>query len=75
MSPAWLPCSVPGGWLVLLCFSDEEKGTLGPRRVSQAEIRAAFQSGWTIRSIRPTAFKTKGDGPGPRAWICQISRQ
>ena len=27
----------PGGRLFLLCFSDEEPGTQGPRRVSQAE--------------------------------------
>ena len=32
----------PGGRLLLLCFSDEEPGTHGPRRVSQREIRAAF---------------------------------
>ena len=31
----------PGGRLFLLCFSDEEPGTQGPRRVSQGEIRDA----------------------------------
>src|SRR4051812_12541611 len=31
----------PGGRLFLQCFSDEEPGTQGPRRVSQREVRAA----------------------------------
>jgi cyclopropane fatty-acyl-phospholipid synthase-like methyltransferase len=36
----------PGGRLLLLCFSDEEPGTQGPRRVSQREIRATFEDAW-----------------------------
>src|ERR1700722_13093282 len=32
----------PGGRLFLGCFSDEEPGTWGPRRVSKNEIEAAF---------------------------------
>src|SRR3954470_16853243 len=41
----------PGGRLFLLCFSDEEPGTQGPRRVSQAEIREAFSDGWEEEEI------------------------
>ena len=41
-----------GGRLLLLCFSDEEPGTHGPRRVSQREIRAAFDDAWTVEEIR-----------------------
>ena len=41
-----------GGRLLLLCFSDEEPGTQGPRRVSQREIRAAFDDAWTVEEIR-----------------------
>ncbi len=29
----------PGGKLFLMCFSDKEPGDIGPRRVSQAELR------------------------------------
>jgi hypothetical protein len=36
----------------LLCFSDEEPGTQGPRRVSQREIRAVFDDAWTVEEIR-----------------------
>src|SRR5437870_4088361 len=32
----------PGGRLFLLCFSDEEPGEQGPRRVSNSEIEDAF---------------------------------
>ena len=35
----------PGGRLFLMCFSDEEPGTQGPRRVSKKELHAAFAEG------------------------------
>src|SRR3954471_17442440 len=38
----------PAGRLFLLCFSDKEPGTQGPRRVSERELRDAFKSGWQI---------------------------
>src|ERR1700694_1866101 len=41
----------PGGKLFLLCFSDEEPGEQGPRRVSAKEIRVAFAEGWAVESI------------------------
>jgi cyclopropane fatty-acyl-phospholipid synthase-like methyltransferase len=39
------------GLLHLLCFSDEEPGTVGPRRITQQEIRDAFQDGWKVQRI------------------------
>jgi SAM-dependent methyltransferase len=44
----------PGGLLHVLCFSDEEPGTEGPRRISRQEIRDAFHDGWTVKRIEPT---------------------
>ena len=38
----------PGGRLFLLCFSDEEPGDQGPRRVSKQEIGEAFAEGWVV---------------------------
>jgi len=35
----------PGGRLFLLCFSDDEPGDQGPRRVSRKEIENAFAEG------------------------------
>src|SRR5206468_8570800 len=43
----------PGGRLFLLCFSDEEPGAEGPRRVSKEELHAAFGQGCGIESIEP----------------------
>jgi cyclopropane fatty-acyl-phospholipid synthase-like methyltransferase len=66
----------PGGRLFLLCFSDEEPGTQGPRRVSRSEIEDAFATGWTVESIEPSRFEVRADfvemkfsDGGPRAWF------
>lgn len=47
----------PGGRVFLLCFSATEPGTHGPRRVTEAELRAAFSSGWIVESIVPARFE------------------
>ena len=47
----------PGGLLHLLCFSDEEPGTEGPRRISRQEIRNAFQDGWKVQRIESTQLR------------------
>lgn len=42
------------GVYAMLCFSDRVPGDLGPRRVSEAEIRLAFWGRrWIVREIRP----------------------
>ena len=56
----------PGGRLFLLCFSDEEPGTQGPRRVSRREIEDAFAEGWEVESIEPTRFEVRPDLEGTR---------
>jgi cyclopropane fatty-acyl-phospholipid synthase-like methyltransferase len=69
------------GKLFLMCFSDEEPGTVGPRRVSRAELEAAFGDHWTIESIMPTRFQvipefkdTFSEG-GPKAWFVVVQRK
>jgi len=71
----------PGGRLYLMCFSDEEPGTQGPRRVSKKELHAAFAQGWDIESIEPTRVETRPDlkeftfsEGGPKAWFAVIRR-
>src|ERR1043166_6352814 len=51
----------PGGKLFLVCFSDEEPGDQGPRRVRRSEIEDAFAQGWVIKSIEPTRFEVRPD--------------
>jgi len=65
----------PGGRYFMLCFSDEEPGTAGPRRVSRDEIQETFTAGWTVESIEPRRFATIGFAtPEPRAWLATIRR-
>ena len=66
----------PGGRLFLLCFSDEEPGTQGPRRVSKKELHDTFAEGWKFESIEPSRFEVRPDlkdfsfsEGGPRAWF------
>jgi SAM-dependent methyltransferase len=66
----------PGGRLFLLCFSDEEPGTQGPRRVSKKELHDAFAQGWHIESIQPARLEVRPDlkdftfsEGGPKAWL------
>ena len=61
-----------GGTYFLMCFSDEEPGDWGPRRVTQAEIRSVFSDGWHVNYIQPSAFETNlGQA---YAWLASISR-
>ena len=58
----------------MMCFSDRQPGDWGPRRVSQAELRAAFQDGWSIKSIDPAKFAVTIDDNGAQAWLATIER-
>jgi cyclopropane fatty-acyl-phospholipid synthase-like methyltransferase len=71
----------PGGRLFLLCFSDEEPGAEGPRRVSRRELHDAFADGWEVESVQPirvevnpafTAFSFSEGGP--KAWFAVVRR-
>ena len=71
----------PGGRLFLLCFSDEEPGSEGPRRVSRGEIRGSFSDGWEVEEIRTTRIEVRPDlegfsfsEGGPRGWFSVVRR-
>ncbi len=71
----------PGGRLFLLCFSDEEPGTQGPRRVSRKEIEIAFAEGWKVESIEPSRYEVRPDFKevvfsegGPKAWFVVVRK-
>jgi SAM-dependent methyltransferase len=70
----------PGGRLFLICFSDEEPGTTGPRRVSRQELYDAFAGGREVESIAPFRFFVNprsgvafSEG-GPKCWFAIIRR-
>jgi len=67
-----------GGICHLMCFSENQPGGFGPRRVTQAELRAAFSDGWTVTDIVPAAFDVNRvpeyDEPTAQAWLATITR-
>jgi cyclopropane fatty-acyl-phospholipid synthase-like methyltransferase len=72
----------PGGRLFLACFSDEEPGEEGPRRVSRRELYDAFADGWEVESVQParceinpnfTEFKFSEGGP--KMWLAVVRRE
>ncbi|HEX4829487.1 MAG TPA: class I SAM-dependent methyltransferase [Trebonia sp.] len=66
----------PGGTCYLVCFSDRQPGEWGPRRVSEAELRAAFADGWTVGSVDPVIFEVNPvEGTTEvQAWLATIGR-
>ena len=67
----------PGGHCHLMCFSDRQPGTAGPRRITRAELQAAFSEGWTVVSIQPDTFDVNPGvfgTPTAQAWLADISR-
>jgi SAM-dependent methyltransferase len=70
----------PGGRLFLMCFSDEEPGTQGPRRVSRQELYDAFD-GWDVESVQPFRSElnpefteiTFSEG-GTKGWFAVVRR-
>jgi cyclopropane fatty-acyl-phospholipid synthase-like methyltransferase len=66
----------PGGVLYLMCFSELTAGDIGPRRVTQAELRAAFAHGWRVDRIDASRFDVRADFPTQpvHAWLARIVR-
>jgi SAM-dependent methyltransferase len=71
----------PGGRLFLMCFSDQEPGTEGPRRVSRQELYDAFADGWQVESVQPVRIEVNPEFKefqfskgGPKAWLAVIRR-
>jgi SAM-dependent methyltransferase len=72
----------PGGRLFLMCFSDSEPGTQGPRRVSKQEIVDAFAAGWEIETLRAERFALNPNFTGvafseggPKSWFAIVRRK
>ncbi len=71
----------PGGRLFLMCFSDQEPGEQGPRRVSKKELHSAFAEGWSIESVEAVQIEVRPDlkdfafsEGGPKAWFVVVRR-
>lgn len=64
----------PDGRYFMLCFSDQQPGDWGPRRVSRAEIQSSFTDGWRIESIEKSQIEITIDPDGARAWLAIIAK-
>lgn len=65
----------PRGVYHMLCFSDAEPLDWGgPRRITQEEIREAFQEGWRVEAIRPARFESHFHADGGKAWLASVVR-
>jgi ubiquinone/menaquinone biosynthesis C-methylase UbiE len=72
----------PGGRLFLLCFSDLEPGTEGPRRISRKELYDAFGDPWEVESVEPIRIEVdpqftemKFSDGGPKGWFAIVCRK
>ena len=64
-----------GGHYYVLCFSEREVREGGPRRVTQAELRAAFDHPpFRVRSIEAAEMAADLDGDSRKAWLARIER-
>ncbi len=63
-----------GGVYHMVCFSELQPGSLGPRRVTQGEIRETFRDGWRVDSIEPVYFDTLFPNGRAHAWLASITR-
>jgi cyclopropane fatty-acyl-phospholipid synthase-like methyltransferase len=64
----------PGGLFHFLGFSDREPGTEGPRRLSEADIRATFREGWRIHELREARFRRLSVPMNAMAWCATLER-
>jgi len=63
------------GTYFMLCFSELEPGSYGPRRVTQRDIRNAFDRTWHINYIRPAQMESRRLIEGIHAWLSSISKE
>jgi cyclopropane fatty-acyl-phospholipid synthase-like methyltransferase len=66
--------TVEGGRYHMLCFSDRVPGDRGPRRVTEAELRASFAIGWRVDSIERSVLEITLSPEGAQAWLATFTR-
>jgi SAM-dependent methyltransferase len=65
-----------GGSYYLMCFSDQQPGDWGPRRVRAAELRSAFRDGWAVESVSADTFEVNpiNGTTQAQAWLAAMRR-
>ncbi|HXX90633.1 MAG TPA: class I SAM-dependent methyltransferase [Acidimicrobiales bacterium] len=65
----------PGGHLMLLCFSDEQEGDWGPRRVRAEELRSAFAPGWDVERLEGAVLEITMPPHEAKGWLAVLRRR
>lgn len=63
-----------GGRYFMMCFSDLQPGTWGPRRVTRAEIETSFAVGWRIDTLERAALEVAFEPGTASAWFAAMTR-
>jgi SAM-dependent methyltransferase len=64
-----------GAHVLVLCFSEHEPGEVGPRRVTQAELREAFgRPPFRVLGIEAAEMATNFSNGGRKAWLARVER-
>src|SRR5882724_508247 len=61
------------GHFFLLCYSDRQPGTAGPRRITEKEIRQTFAKKWHVNYIYPIRMQSASHPRGAKAWLASLT--
>jgi hypothetical protein len=64
----------PGGNLHLLCFSEQQPGDSGPRRIKRSELETLLASGWRDLTVVETRFAVNTSEAGAAAYLASAQR-
>lgn len=64
----------PGGSYFMMCFSDKEPGTWGPRRVSVQEIEQIFTHLFRINYVKDSFFLSRSGDGHPKAYLLSATK-
>lgn len=59
----------PGGRYAVVVFSEREPSGWGPRRITETELRTAFDDGWTCERLERTRFEVNMPQGSVHAWL------
>lgn len=65
----------PGGRCFLMCFSDRQPGTWGPRRVPEQAVRESFTgAGWRVDTLEAAELDVAFHPGVAQAWFAAMTR-
>lgn len=64
----------PRGTYYMLCFSEHQPGTWGPRRIKKEEVFSAFSGPWEVNYVEDVVFETTFDPPDVKAYLASVTR-